>query len=230
MFKAVFAIITLVFGMFVVSAQEATLINVKGKVLSAEDSSTVISTSILYEKLPYYDDMGLTSANAEGYFSFHLVKGGKYNISIAEDNYKKYDNQITVEDGDGNEIHEMNFYLEKIEQQNVFTLEDVNFARGSEKLQPESYKSLDRLVNEMRDNRNMVIQLEGHTDFAGNPQANMALSQARVESVKDYLRKNGISKKRIKTKAYGGSRPLFRERTREAMASNRRVEVRVLKR
>jgi len=230
MFKAVFAIITLVFGMFVVSAQEATLINVKGKVLSAEDSSTVISTSILYEKLPYYDDMGLTSANAEGYFSFHLVKGAKYNISIAEDNYKKYDNQITVEDGDGNEIHEMNFYLEKIEQQNVFTLEDVNFARGSEKLQPESYKSLDRLVNEMRDNRNMVIQLEGHTDFAGNPQANMALSQARVESVKDYLRKNGISKKRIKTKAYGGSRPLFRERTREAMASNRRVEVRVLKR
>jgi outer membrane protein OmpA-like peptidoglycan-associated protein len=75
----------------------------------------------------------------------------------------------------------------------------------------------------------MIIQLEGHTDFAGNPQANMALSQARVESVKKYLTKGGIDKNRILTKAFGGTKPLSEERTPEAMSQNRRVEVRIIK-
>ena len=76
----------------------------------------------------------------------------------------------------------------------------------------------------------MVIQLEGHTDFAGNADANMALSQARVEAVKDYMVGKGIKKNRLYTKAFGGTQPLTEERTDEAKTRNRRVEVRVLRR
>jgi outer membrane protein OmpA-like peptidoglycan-associated protein len=208
---------------------QETLVNVKGRLLSAKDSSTAVSTSILYEKLPYYDDMGITSANDQGYFSFYLVKGAKYHISITEDAFLKLDQEVTVEDSDGDALEEMDFYLEPDASEEVFRLNNVNFARGSEELRQESFSELDRLIEQMKDNSDMVIQLEGHTDFAGNPQANMALSQARVESVKDYLRKGGINKNRILTKAFGGTKPLSQERTPEAMANNRRVEVRIIK-
>ena len=65
--------------------------------------------------------------------------------------------------------------------------------------------------------------------LAGNAEANMKLSEARVEAVKEYLVKNGINKNRILTKAFGGSQPLFTERTDEAKTKNRRVEVRVIR-
>ena len=74
----------------------------------------------------------------------------------------------------------------------------------------------------------MVIQLEGHTDYRGSKRLNYELSEERVEAVKDYLVKNGISPKRIKTKAFGGSNPLVREQSLEASRINRRVEVRIL--
>jgi len=73
-----------------------------------------------------------------------------------------------------------------------------------------------------------IVATLGHTDFAGNAEANMELSQERVEAVKDYLVKKGVKKNRIRLKAFGGSNPVSRERTEEARAANRRVEVRVL--
>jgi outer membrane protein OmpA-like peptidoglycan-associated protein len=57
----------------------------------------------------------------------------------------------------------------------------------------------------------------------------MKLSQDRVEAVKKYLVSKGIDKNRIKTKAFGGTQPLSNDRTEEAKALNRRVEMRVLK-
>jgi outer membrane protein OmpA-like peptidoglycan-associated protein len=50
-----------------------------------------------------------------------------------------------------------------------------------------------------------------------------------VEAVKKYLVKKGISKSRVKTKAFGGTEPIRNEMTPEARALNRRVEMRILK-
>ena len=74
----------------------------------------------------------------------------------------------------------------------------------------------------------MVIQLEGHTDYQGDPKENMKLSQMRVDAVKSYLSSKGVSKGRVKTKAFGGTMPLSRDNTPEAHRLNRRVELRIL--
>lgn len=204
-------------------AQNDTMVNVTGKVLSAKDSSAV-STSILYEKLPYYDDMGLVSADGSGNFKFIVVKDVAYNVSINKDAFQPFNQEIKISE-DGQEV---NFYLETSAEDELIRLDNVIFARGSDVLQQESYAELDQIHDMLKENDNLVIQLEGHTDFAGNPQANMALSQARVEAVKKYLSR-GVNKDRIRTKAFGGTQPLFQERTAEAMAKNRRVEVRIIK-
>jgi OmpA-OmpF porin, OOP family len=204
-----------------------TLITVTGKVLDSRDS-TGISTSILYEKLPYYDDMGLASSSGSGEFTFYLIKGKKYVISIRKAGFKALNQEVTV-GADGKLTALVYFFLESDDIEEVFELKNVIFARGSEKLTEDSFVELDRLIERLKANPTMLIQLEGHTDFAGNPEANMALSQARVDEVKAYLVKKGINKNRVLTKAYGGTRPLYYERTPEAMGANRRVEVRILR-
>jgi outer membrane protein OmpA-like peptidoglycan-associated protein len=80
----------------------------------------------------------------------------------------------------------------------------------------------------MLENPTMIIQLEGHTDYLGNAKENLKLSQQRVESIRGYLSEKGISKSRLKTKAFGGLQPLSRDNTPEAHRLNRRVEVRIL--
>ncbi len=210
------------------SAQNQSMVTVKGKVLSAKDSSE-LATSILYEKLPYYDDMGIANANGNGDFSFLLVKDVSYNISIRRDDFKALNQEIKVTDDDNDQTHEVNFYLEADAGAEVIRLDNVIFARGLDILQKDSYGELDGLIDQLKKNGDMVIQLEGHTDFAGNPQANMALSEARVEAVKKYLTRGGVNKNRVLTKAFGGTRPIMQERTPEAMAKNRRVEVRIIR-
>jgi outer membrane protein OmpA-like peptidoglycan-associated protein len=81
----------------------------------------------------------------------------------------------------------------------------------------------------MKENLKIVIQLEGHTDVAGDTKKNMELSKDRVEAVKKYIVSKGILKDRIKTKAFGGTQPLSLEKTEDAKALNRRVEMRVLR-
>jgi outer membrane protein OmpA-like peptidoglycan-associated protein len=108
-------------------------------------------------------------------------------------------------------------------------LNHLIFAQGKAVIDRKSYPELDELVQMMKENTRIEIQLEGHTDNVGNPKANMKLSQDRVDAVKKYITDKGVAKNRIQTKAFGGSQPLKNELTPEAKALNRRVEMRILK-
>ncbi|MEO1254883.1 MAG: OmpA family protein [Bacteroidota bacterium] len=199
------------------------LVIVKGKMLKAADSSSIVG-NILYEKLPYYDDIGIASTNADGSFEIQLIKGEAYNISVSKEGFKKYKEEIKLE-GDG--IHNIYVAEDVIE---LINLDELIFARGSDRISSSSYKELDDLAVWMNENPSIVIQLEGHTDFAGNPDANMRLSEARVVAVQEYLTDKKVKKNRIFTKAFGGTQPVTQDRSDEAKALNRRVEVRVIRR
>lgn len=215
-------------------------IKVYGNALSAEDSSE-LQVPILYEKLPYYDDMGMVSSNTTGSFEFYLIAGLDYNITIRKDGFETLSQGIKVSDTGGDESMSVNFYITPIsqpkpepepepEEEEIFILENLIFSSGSNVIQRGSYGALDEFAAWLKARPSYIVQLEGHTDTAGNPDANMRLSQARVESVKEYIRKKGIKKARVLTKAFGGTQPLSDERTDAAKRANRRVEVRVVAR
>ena len=90
------------------------------------------------------------------------------------------------------------------------------------------FGELDNLVKMLTNTPNMTIRLEGHTDYVGNPNANLNLSQMRVDEVKKYLVEKGVGDERVETKAFGGSQPLVRSNSSQERAVNRRVEVRIL--
>ncbi|WP_258102887.1 OmpA family protein [Marinoscillum sp. MHG1-6] len=223
-------VVAAVFLCLSLQAQQSdeSIIRVFGQVMSQKDSST-ISASILYEKLPYYDDMGMSSSGQDGSFEFMLVQDTKYFFTVKNTEYNpaKLEQEISDPDGDG--TFSFNIYLQPDQDKELITLENLIFARGSDKISAESHNGLDELVDWLNSRPSTIIQLEGHTDYAGNADANMKLSEARVEAVKEYLLDKGINKKRVFTKAFGGTQPLSTDRTPEAKAKNRRVEVRVLK-
>ena len=206
-----------------VYAQSDTIVVVSGKVYKAQDS-TLITGNILYEKLPYYDDMGMASTTSDGSFEMYLVQGETYNFSITKPGYKKFEKQGQFS---GNE--NMDIYVEE-DVVELRKLENLKFGTNSDEITTSSYTELDDLAYWLNENPTIVIQLEGHTDFGGNAEASLRLSQARVEAVKEYLIQKKVKKNRIFTKAFGGTQPIVTEGTREERAINRRVEVRVIRR
>lgn len=217
------SLVTLLTLTIVMAQSTDTLVTVSGTMYKKQDTTT-ISGNILYEKLPYYDDMGMVSVGADGTFEIKLVKGETYNFSVSKPGYVKYQ---ATQDIIGETTVDL-FVKEDIVE--LRKLEKLIFAQESDRISPASFEELDEVAKWMSDNPTIVIQLEGHTDFGGNPEAALRLSQARVEAVKNYLIEKKIKKNRIFTKAFGGTQPLTTERTPEARASNRRVEVRVIRR
>jgi OOP family OmpA-OmpF porin len=209
---------------------EEVFVTVKGKALDKNDSTALQGVTVFYEKLPYYDDMGMSKTSTEGEFSFNLAKNTTYSFRIeGVPGYQEYVEEVIIEDEDGNQQSTISLFIAPEEKEELITLDNLNFGRGSATIQNSSYQSLNDFIEYINQRKDVLIQLEGHTDFAGNAEANMRLSQARVDAVAEYLSKNGVKKSRITTKAFGGSRPLTQDRTDEAKKRNRRVEVRLIR-
>ena len=75
----------------------------------------------------------------------------------------------------------------------------------------------------------MTIQLEGHTDSTGDPEANKKLSVDRAEAVKGLLVAGGVDGSRITTAGWGQEKPIASNDTEEGKAKNRRTELIVVK-
>ena len=173
-----------------------------------------------------YPTGSITGTFKDSTFSFTIFGSSKYFISVKASEHIENGALIKPEDAkDG----KMDVEIELVPKGGTIRLNHLIFDAGKDKIKPASFGELDGLVAMMKVNSKMEIQLEGHTDNKGNADANLKLSQARVDAVKKYLVDNDINKKRISTKAFGGTQPVATEDTEAARALNRRVEMRVLK-
>ena len=75
-----------------------------------------------------------------------------------------------------------------------------------------------------------LIRIEGHTDSRGNADYNRKLSQARADSVRQYLMSQGVSGNRLESIGYGEDKPLDNRNVAEAWEKNRRVDFMVAER
>lgn len=199
------------------------IIPIKGDIVDYSTREPV-KAKIQYESLPYGSKIGIFSGSS---FSFNMEDGKDYSLRVNAEGYAPYTVTLKaseIQASNGNKIIE----LKPTGINQLIRLDKLIFALGKADISEESHQELDELVDMLNSNGNITIQLEGHTDFRGNPRQNMKLSEKRVEAVKDYLVDKGIDKKRISTKAFGGSQPLSREDDAEARRNNRRVEVRIL--
>lgn len=100
----------------------------------------------------------------------------------------------------------------------------VFFAYNKAKIRRKSYKLLREVAQVFKDNTELKVRIEGHTDSRGGDRFNMKLSQARAESVRDFLVKEGVETGRMEPKGYGETQPIADNRTKRGRTQNRRVE------
>jgi outer membrane protein OmpA-like peptidoglycan-associated protein len=207
-----------------------SLIYAEGKVFNAATKEP-ITARITYQSLPYGNRVGTLNNNV---YSFPMFDNEKYAIIVEAPGFATAKYMLDPADADANRKVLKDIELsaggvtEKHAVGHVMRLNNLIFQVSKAKISEESFGELDLLVDMMRENPKMVIQLEGHTDYQGNASQNMKLSQERVDAVREYLIDKKINKNRIKTKAFGGTQPLSRDDTPEAHRLNRRVEVRIL--
>lgn len=112
----------------------------------------------------------------------------------------------------------------------VLTDDTLRFELEKAELSKQAKAQLDAFADKLKaENRNVYIEIQGHTDTTGGAAYNHKLSLARAEAVKEYLNMNGgIPLHRMATVGYGAKAPLADNKTRAGRVQNRRVVLVVL--
>lgn len=107
----------------------------------------------------------------------------------------------------------------------VVTLGDVLFSTDKSDLKAGGAENLDKLVAFLIQYDDRTLVIEGHTDNVGDNDYNLALSQRRADSVKDYLVSHGVSHDRLSAYGKGEGSPIAGNESSAGRQLNRRVEV-----
>ncbi len=111
----------------------------------------------------------------------------------------------------------------------VLSDDSVKFPVDRASLSPEAQQRLDAFVQKLKsDNRNVYLEIQGHTDATGAPEANKRLGEERAEAVRLFMNKEGVALNRMSTISYGEEAPVAPNNTKKGRAENRRVVVIVL--
>ena len=111
----------------------------------------------------------------------------------------------------------------------VLSDDAVKFPVNKHALSSEAMQALDTFAERLKkENKNVYLEIQGHTDATGAPEANYKLGEARAEAVRRYLNKQGIALNRMSTISYGKDEPVDSNKTKEGRSKNRRVVVVVL--
>lgn len=168
-------------------------------------------------------------SDSTGKFSLRLPNGSKYDIYILGFHDSTSYNVLDIPALKDNQFYKNPFNVDiQFEAPKSFVLDNCTFETGKATLQPEAYKVVDELVEYLKRKEDEKIEVGGHTDNVGKPEANMILSTNRANTVRAYLLTKGIAPERVTAKGYGMTMPIAENTTAEGRGLNRRTEVKIV--
>jgi outer membrane protein OmpA-like peptidoglycan-associated protein len=200
------------------------VLSLTGRVLNSKTLKPV-DAKIEYTDLKLNKNVGEAHSDPiSGAYRIILSQNRNYGYhAVANGYYAVHDNLNIDTLKNFTEINR-DIYLVPIEKDARVVLQNVFFYQSTPKLIETSYPELEYMLEFLKQNPNVKIELQGHTDNVGDPDKNLKLSNDRVLVVKDYFVKNGIAATRIHTKAFGGTVPVAPNNSEENRKKNRRVE------
>lgn len=183
------------------------------------------------------DDQGAlrTFNSADGNFQFYTPRGHAYVITGDKEHFTSTRVQISTENvkrTDPDNAVQVTIYMDSIGINGGFDVSNVYYDFNKSDLKPESIASLDSLVNFMKDNPSLNVEIYSHADAKGDDGYNRDLSLRRAQSVRNYLSQNGIAESRMIAKPFGESKPARPNQINgndnpAGRAMNRRTEFRI---
>ncbi len=102
---------------------------------------------------------------------------------------------------------------------------NITFATNSSDVNSGFYATLNSVSLVLKEFNKTIVSVMGHTDSTGSDEMNMNLSQARANSVAQYLINQGLFPQRLVVQGLGETRPIATNNTPEGRQQNRRVEI-----
>jgi OOP family OmpA-OmpF porin len=113
----------------------------------------------------------------------------------------------------------------RVDRNGCWELPTVLFDTDKYEIDDFYHLALHEVAVVMKNNPDVKIQLQGHTDSRGGTKHNQVLSENRARAVMEYLMKKGIGGERLSTIGYAATSPVASNLTAEGMAKNRRTEL-----
>jgi outer membrane protein OmpA-like peptidoglycan-associated protein/tetratricopeptide (TPR) repeat protein len=172
------------------------------------------------------------SANEKAEVSYRVECGKAYTLQVSHPGFEGNSFPVAAQQGSSRKIDAPLQPLEVIITDKEVILKPIYFEFNKHNITSEGAFELDKLVQVMNMNPEMVIMVKAHTDNRGSDRYNMNLSDRRAKATAQYIRSKGISAKRITGKGYGKTELLedcADNCTEEQHAANRRSEFLIVK-
>lgn len=164
----------------------------------------------------------------DGKYEQPVPKLGMYLIAASAEGYMNTTDSVSIDNEELTPVTK-DIYLEPIEVGVTVRLKNIYFDFDKTTLKKESFTELNKVVDFLKQNNTVEVEISGHTDSKGSDDYNLNLSQGRSQAVVDYIASQGIESHRLTAHGYGEAKPIDTNDTPDGQANNRRVEFTVLK-
>ena len=202
---------------------------VKGKVF---DSATRkgLPSSVILTDLSTRQVISNLQTDETGNYLITLPKGKDYAFNVNRKGYLFFSENFSLSREHNDTVYHIDIPLQPIAANAVLVLKNIFFDPNKYDLKPESGAELDEVVQLMKDNPTLKIQINGHTDNSGKTVDNIKLSEDRAKAVTAYLVAKGIAAARLSSKGWGDTQPVADNGSPDGRAKNRRTELKVISR
>lgn len=142
-------------------------------------------------------------------------EGHAFDSKLIEKTEFKEDN-VTIK---GNDLE-----VKELKVGEAYTINDILYRTNSYELSNRSKFILKGFARFLKENENISVSIQGHTDDKGDDAANLELSQNRADGVREFLVSQGIAKSRLKSEGFGETKPKVKNDSEANRALNRRTE------
>ena len=215
----------------VTSQESDPVVLLSGTVLNQQTGKVPEDATITYEDLSNGKVLGQAKPDpSSGKYKLVLPYGKNYGITAKAKGLIPASTNLDLSTMKGRylELDDRDLSMVPLVKGNTATINNLFFDLGKAALKPESEPELKRILQVMKENKALVIEISGHTDNTGSDEINNKRSLERANAVKDYLLNGLIESTRIRTKGYGKSKPKADNATEEGRQINRRVEIEIL--
>lgn len=206
-----------------VDKQPEKVLFVKGQV-KYDNDEIPLAAKIELRNLNTSEVMQVDYDTLTGDYSSVVLFDADYIMTVKKDGYAYNSEYFSKDDSTLKDVVSRPLDLKKLTVGQAYKLNDILFSTASAELNTASKNIVSDFANFLKDNPKVIVAIHGHTDSAGDPDANMKLSNERANSVNNFLIKSGVSASRLSFKGFGQTKPLVPNDTEEGRAKNRRTE------
>lgn len=172
--------------------------------------------------------------DTKGNYELHLHKNEEYDINVSKKGFFNTDtllvtNSLAKKDST-TPTSTQKIKIDQIKTNKIIKLANIYFEYNSYVITEKSIKSLNWLVEFLKTNSLLVVEIASHTDNRGSAAFNLLLSQKRAEAVVEYLKINNIQPERVIPVGYGETQQIVKNAESELEHNqNRRTEFKIIK-